>query len=128
MNTPDVVVVCLQVSHPPDFLHVTVIVLPVRVTTGVQSGLFGSAFVQAHDTVVVTPVPPCGRLRAVTITVDVTSRCPGRSTMRLARGGDVRRRGCLARRRCPLFIIHPPLAGFGMCGPAPLTRPRVSPA
>ena len=110
MTTPVVVVVCLHVLHPPDFLHVTRTVPPpgLRVIEGWQSGLSGSDFVQAHDTSVVTPAPPPA-IRAITITVDVTRRCPGRRTMRLRRGGDVRRRGCLrGRERCLAFIVSLP--------------------
>src|SRR4029077_19437587 len=57
----------------------------------------GSDFVHAHDTVVVTAPKPPARFRAVTITLAVTRRCPGCRTIRLTRGGDVRRRWALPR-------------------------------
>jgi hypothetical protein len=71
----------------------------------------GSDFVHAHDTVVVTAPKPPAPFRAVTITLAVTRRCPGRRTIRLTRGGDVRRRWALPRRAlCLLFMVHPSFA------------------
>jgi hypothetical protein len=95
MNSPDdvVVVVVLHVLQPPDFVHFTRIVCPsgLVVLVGLQSGLFGSALVQAQVVDVSTPPEPPVFL-AVTITVGVTRRCPGRKTIRTVRGRDVRRR------------------------------------
>src|SRR6476619_3378916 len=100
MNTPDVmlvVVVCLQSVHPPDFTHLIVVVWPSGevVLLGLQSGIFGSPLVhlQFMVTVATAPPPPA---RAVTITLDVTSRSPGRSCKRncFLTGRDVRRWGC----------------------------------
>ena len=75
MTTPVVVVVCLHVLQPPDFLHVTRTVPPpgLRVTEGLQSGLSGSDFVHSQVTSVVTPTPPPA-MRARMVTVEVTSR------------------------------------------------------
>ena len=84
MNTPVVVVdiLVLQVLHPPDFTHLTVVMWPEVVLWGLQSGLFGSALVHSHSTLTVAPTPPGARRRAVKITVGVTSRSPGLSLKR----------------------------------------------
>jgi hypothetical protein len=71
MKTPEVVVVvCLQVWQPPDFVHCTVIVCPpgLVVMVGLQSGVSGSALVHSQVIVVVTPPEPPA-FRAVTITL-----------------------------------------------------------
>jgi hypothetical protein len=85
MTTPVVVVdmLVLQVLHPPDFTQLTVVLLPEVVLWGLQSGLFGSDLVHSHSMVTVPPTPPARR-RAVSITVGVTSRSPGRSLKQTA--------------------------------------------